>query len=213
MSFCNLEGDMDLAEEFITVLIKDIMRECETDLDLFNRFVDKGLLERLAAMVEKPFVRMSYTDAVKMLRESKGDFEFPVEWGVDLQSEHERYLCEEVAHAPVIVYDYPAGIKPFYMRKNDDEKTVAAMDILVPGIGELVGGSQREERYEILWQRMDEIGLDKEEYDWYLDLRRYGSAPHAGFGLGFERMVQLVTGMQNIREVIPFPRTPGSAAC
>jgi asparaginyl-tRNA synthetase len=213
MSFCDLSEDMDLAEEFITVLIRDVMTECEPDLDLFNRFVDKGLLERLSSVIEKPFTRMAYSDAIEVLRKSDRKFEFPVEWGIDLQSEHERFLCEEVIQGPVIVYDYPDRIKPFYMRMNDDGKTVAAMDILVPGIGELVGGSQREERYDILEQRMKETGLNMDEYDWYLDLRRYGSAPHAGFGLGFERMVQLVTGMQNIREVIPFPRTPGSAAC
>ena len=213
MAFCDLLEDMDIAEEFITVLVKDIMDECAPELDLFNRFVDKGLLQRLSSMVDKPFVRMTYSDAVNALQASKKNFEFQVSWGIDLQSEHERYLCEEVAKAPVIVYDYPAGIKPFYMRQNDDGKTVAAMDILVPGIGELVGGSQREERFDILKQSMEESGLNLEEYQWYLDLRRYGSAPHAGFGLGFERLVQLVTGMQNIREVIPFPRTPGSAAC
>lgn len=213
MSFCDLQGDMDLAEECITELINVIINECGPDLDLFDRFIDKGLLKRLATMVEKPFERMSYTEAVNILGDAKRNFEFPVQWGIDLQSEHERYLCEEVVHSPVIVYDYPTDIKPFYMRKNNDGRTVAAMDILVPGIGELVGGSQREERYDVLEERMVEIGLDRDEYDWYLDLRRYGSAPHAGFGLGFERMVQLLTGMQNIREVIPFPRTPGSAAC
>ena len=213
MSFCDLSEDMDLAEEFITELIRDVMAECEPDLDLFNRFVDKGLLGRLSNVIEKPFTRMNYSDAIDVLRKSGRKFEFPVEWGIDLQSEHERFLCEEIIQGPVIVYDYPARIKPFYMRINDDGKTVAAMDILVPGIGELVGGSQREERYDVLEQRMKATGLNMVEYDWYLDLRRYGSAPHAGFGLGFERMVQLVTGMQNIREVIPFPRTPGSAAC
>jgi asparaginyl-tRNA synthetase len=213
MAFCDLNDDMDLAEEFISVLVKDVMAECEPEIDLFSRFVDKGLLKRLEGVIAKPFARMTYSEAIDALLKSGRKFDYPVEWGIDLQSEHERFLCEEITRRPVIVYDYPAKIKPFYMRMNDDEKTVAAMDILVPGIGELVGGSQREERYDILEQSMDTAGLNKEEYGWYLDLRRYGSAPHAGFGLGFERMVQLMTGMQNIREVIAFPRTPGSAPC
>ncbi len=213
MSFCDLNEDMDLAEEFITVLIKDVLEECEPELDLFNRFIDKGLRQRLAGIIAQPFTRMTYSDAINALVQSGRKFEYPVQWGVDLQSEHERFLCEEITKRPIIIYDYPAEIKPFYMRMNDDGKTVAAMDVLVPGIGELVGGSQREERYNVLLQRMDKAGLSKEEYGWYLDLRRYGTTPHAGFGLGFERMVQLVTGMQNIREVIPFPRSPGSAAC
>lgn len=213
MSFCDLKEDMDLAEEFITVLIKDVLEECEPELDLFNRFIDKGLRQRLAGIIAQPFTRMPYSEAIDALRKSGRKFEYPVQWGIDLQSEHERFLCEEITRRPIIIYDYPAEIKPFYMRMNDDGKTVAAMDVLVPGIGELVGGSQREERYDMLVQRMDKAGLNKEDYGWYLDLRRYGSTPHAGFGLGFERMVQLVTGMQNIREVIPFPRTPGSAPC
>jgi asparaginyl-tRNA synthetase len=213
MAFCDLRDDMDLAEEFISILVKDVLAECEPELDLFSRFVDKGLLKRLEGVVAKPFARLTYSEAIDALLKSGRKFDYPVQWGIDLQSEHERFLCEEITRRPVIVYDYPARIKPFYMRKNDDGKTVAAMDILVPGIGELVGGSQREERYDILEQSMGSAGLNKEEYGWYLDLRRYGSAPHAGFGLGFERMVQLVTGMQNIREVIAFPRTPGSAPC
>jgi len=213
MAFCDLGDDMDLAEEFISILVKDVLAECEPELDLFSRFVDKGLLKRLEGVVAKPFARLTYSEAIDVLLKSGRKFDYPVQWGIDLQSEHERFLCEEITRRPVIVYDYPARIKPFYMRMNDDGKTVAAMDILVPGIGELVGGSQREERYDILEQSMDSAGLNKEEYGWYLDLRRYGSAPHAGFGLGFERMVQLVTGMQNIREVIAFPRTPGSAPC
>jgi len=213
MSFCDLRQDMDLAEEFITVLIKDVLKECRPELDLFNRFIDKGLLRRLEVIGAQPFARLNYSEAIDALLRSGRKFEFPVQWGIDLQSEHERFLCEEITRGPVIIHDYPARIKPFYMRMNDDGKTVAAMDVLVPGIGELVGGSQREERYDMLVRRMDEAGLNKEEYSWYLDLRRYGSTPHAGFGLGFERMIQLVTGMPNIREVIPFPRTPGSAAC
>jgi asparaginyl-tRNA synthetase len=213
MSFCDLRQDMDLAEEFITVLVKDFIKECRPELDLFNRFIDKGLLRRLEVIGAQPFARLNYSEAIDALLRSGRKFEFPVQWGIDLQSEHERFLCEEITRGPVIIHDYPARIKPFYMRMNDDGKTVAAMDVLVPGIGELVGGSQREERYDMLVRRMDEAGLNKEEYSWYLDLRRYGSTPHAGFGLGFERMIQLVTGMPNIREVIPFPRTPGSAAC
>jgi len=213
MAFCDLQADMDLAEEFITFLIKDAMEECQPELDLFSRFVDKNLLPRLEVILQQPFTRMTYSEAIDVLLQSGRIFDYQVQWGIDLQSEHERFLCEEITRGPVIVYDYPARIKPFYMRMNDDGKTVAAMDILVPGIGELVGGSQREERYDILVRRMDQDGLSKEDYGWYLDLRRYGSTPHAGFGLGFERMVQLVTGMANIREVIPFPRTPGSAPC
>jgi len=213
MSFCDLHDDMNLAEEFIVSLITDVLAECRPELDLFNRFVDKGLLKRLEGIIAAPFARMSYTEAIDTLLRSGRQFEYPVQWGVDLQAEHERFLCEEASSGPVIVHDYPAQIKPFYMRMNDDGRTVAAMDILVPGIGELVGGSQREERYDILLQSMERLGLDLDEYSWYLDLRRYGTAPHAGFGLGFERMTQLVTGMQNIREVIPFPRTPGFAPC
>lgn len=213
MSFCDLRQDMDLAEEFITVLVKDFIKECQPELDLFSRFIDKGLLRRLEVIGAQPFARLNYSEAIDALLRSGRKFEFPVQWGIDLQSEHERFLCEEITRGPIIIHDYPARIKPFYMRMNDDGKTVAAMDVLVPGIGELVGGSQREERYDMLVRRMDEAGLNKEEYSWYLDLRRYGSTPHAGFGLGFERMIQLVTGMPNIREVIPFPRTPGSAAC
>jgi len=171
------------------------------------------ILNKLHNIVDKKFGHTTYTEAVDILLKAGRKFEFPVEWGIDLQSEHERYLTEEVFKCPLFVTDYPATIKPFYMRLNDDGKTVAAMDILVPGIGEIVGGSQREERYEMLKARMLEAQIDIEEYDWYLDLRRYGTAPHSGFGLGFERLVQFVTGMKNIREVIPFPRTPGSAPC
>ncbi|WP_084456724.1 asparagine--tRNA ligase [Desulfogranum mediterraneum] len=213
MAFCDLRGNMDLAEEMIKNLVAMVLEECGDDLDLFNRFVSKGLLQRLETIRSKPFVRMTYSEAVRELEKAAREFEFPVQWGGDLQAEHERYLCEEVAGVPVIVTNYPQTIKPFYMRLDEGGETVAAMDILVPGIGELVGGSQREERYEVLKARMIEAGLDLEEYGWYLDLRRYGSVPHAGFGLGFERLVQLVTGMQNIRDVIPFPRTPGNAPC
>ena len=213
MAFCDLAGDMQVAEGFIRFLVETALEECAEDLELFDRYVAKGLIDRLVQVRDRPFVRLTYTEAVAELERSGRDFAFPVRWGLDLQAEHERFLAEEAARAPVIVTNYPIGIKPFYMRVDDDGRTVAAMDILVAGIGELVGGSQREERLEVLSTRMTAAGLDLEQYSWYLDLRRYGSAPHAGFGLGFERLVQFVTGMQNIRDVIPFPRTPGSAPC
>ena len=213
MAFCDLAGDMQVAEGFIRFLVETALEECSEDLELFDRFVSKGLIDRLVQVRDQPFVRLTYTEAVAELERSGRDFAFPVRWGLDLQAEHERFLAEEAARAPVIVTNYPIGIKPFYMRVDDDGRTVAAMDILVAGIGELVGGSQREERLEVLSTRMTAAGLDLEQYSWYLDLRRYGSASHAGFGLGFERLVQFVTGMQNIRDVIPFPRTPGSAPC
>ena len=212
MAFCDLEGDMETAEAFLKFLVDSVMASCAEDLELFGKFIDKDLPERLAQIRDQRFARLSYTEAVSLLQKSGHSFQFPVQWGADLQSEHERYLTEEILGSPAIVHDYPLSIKPFYMRVNSDGKTVAAMDILFPGIGEIVGGSQREERYDVLQRRMEELGLGGENYDWYLDLRRYGTVPHAGFGLGFERMVQLVTGMKNIREVIPFPRTPGSSA-
>ena len=213
MAFCDLAGDMQVAEGFIRFLVETALEECSEDLELFDRFVSKGLIDRLVQVRDQPFVRLTYTEAVAELERSGRDFAFPVRWGLDLQAEHERFLAEEAARAPVIVTNYPIGIKPFYMRVDDDGRTVAAMDILVAGIGELVGGSQREERLEVLTTRMTAAGLDLEQYSWYLDLRRYGSAPHAGFGLGFERLVQFVTGMANIREAIAFPRSPGSAPC
>ncbi len=213
MAFCDLECNMELAEKLIQNLVATVLENCTDDLDLFNRFVSKGLLKKLETIRDHTFTRMTYSEAVKELEKSGKKFEYPVSWGVDLHAEHERFLCEELAGRPVIVTNYPTSIKPFYMRLDEDEQTVAAMDILVPEIGELVGGSQREERLDVITQRMEAAGLDTTEYDWYLDLRRYGSVPHAGFGLGFERLVQLVTGMGNIRDVIPFPRTPGSAAC
>jgi asparaginyl-tRNA synthetase len=212
MAFCDLAGDIDLAEEFLKYLLASVQTECAAELALFGRFIEPGLHDRLAMVVEEKFARITYTEAVERLQKAGRAFEFPVQWGADLQSEHERYLAEEVFQRPVIVTDYPRAIKPFYMRTNDDNRTVAAMDILLPGIGEIVGGSQREERYDVLLERMAATGLRQEDYEWYLDLRRYGSAPHAGFGMGFERLVQFATGMANIREVIPFPRTPGSAA-
>ena len=212
MAFCDLACNMELATDLIKYVLQDVLENCAEDLALFNQFIEKGLVQKLRDVVEKDFVHISYSAAVEKLSGVK-EFEYPVQWGIDLQSEHERYLTEKVYKCPVIVTDYPASIKPFYMRLNDDGKTVAAMDILVPGIGELVGGSQREERLDVLTQRMEEAGIDLKEYDWYLDLRRYGTVPHAGFGLGFERLVQFATGMANIREVIPFPRTPGFAPC
>ncbi len=211
IAFCNLEGDMDLAEEFVRYLVEDVLAHCQEELDFFNRFVDKGLIERLEFVKERPFVRISYTDAVTLLKESGHAFEYPVDYGANLQSEHERYLTEVHFQCPVTVHDYPREIKPFYMRLNDDGKTVAAMDVLVPGIGEIVGGSQREERLELLDANFKAHNISQEDYWWYRDLRRFGTVPHSGFGLGFERMLMLVTGVSNIRDVIPFARTPGNA--
>ncbi|MDJ0622107.1 MAG: asparagine--tRNA ligase [Desulfocapsaceae bacterium] len=213
MAFCDLNQNMQIAEEMLKFLLSDVIAHCQEDMALFNKFIEKGLLAKLEGVLEKKFGHITYTEAIEELENSTKKFEFPVSWGIDLQAEHEKYLTEEVYKKPLIVTDYPLAIKPFYMRVNDDGKTVAAMDILVPGIGEIVGGSQREERYDVLQQRMMDAGIDVEEYAWYLDLRKYGSVPHAGFGLGFERLVQYVTGMANIREVIPFPRTPGFAPC
>jgi len=211
MAYCDLEGDMDLAEEMIQYLITDTLEHCAEDLELFGKFVDKGLLERLHSVSDQAFQRISYTEAVGILEGAEMKFEYPVEWGMNLQTEHERFLTEEHFKSPVTVHDYPKSIKPFYMRVNDDGKTSAAMDLLVPGIGEIIGGSQREERLDILMKNMEEHNISKEDYSWYSDLRRYGTVPHSGFGLGFERMLMFVTGVANIRDVIPFPRTPGSA--
>ncbi len=213
MSFCDLSCNIRLATDLLKYVLRDVLDNCAEDLALFNSFIEKGLIKKLQDIVAKDFVHITYTAAVEELGRVADTFEYPVQWGVDLQSEHERYLTEKVYKCPVIVTDYPASIKPFYMRLSDDGRTVAAMDILVPGIGEIVGGSQREERLDVLVKRMREAGIDTKEYDWYLDLRRYGTVPHAGFGLGFERLVQFATGMSNIREVIPFPRTPGFAPC
>lgn len=212
MAFCDLDGDMDLAEEFVKFLIRDIRNNCADDLELFSKFVDKGLLERLDFVLERPFARISYGEAVSILKSSGHTFEYPVADGTNLQSEHERYLTESHFKCPVTVFNYPKEIKPFYMRMNDDGKTVAAMDVLVPGIGEIVGGSQREERLDLLRANMARHGLSEDDYSWYLDLRRFGTVPHAGFGLGFERMLMFVTGIANIRDVIPFARTPGNCA-
>ncbi len=213
MAFCDLGCNMEVVEELIRELVASVLDNCAEDLDLFNRFVSKGLVKRLETVRDRSFVKMTYTQAVEELQSADKKFDFPVKWGMDLQAEHERFLCEELADRPVIVTNYPKEIKPFYMRMDEDGQTVAAMDVLVPGIGELVGGSQREERLDQLVVRMQEAGLDMEEYSWYLDLRRFGTVPHSGFGLGFERLVQFVTGMANIRDVIPFPRTPGNAPC
>lgn len=210
MAFCNLEGDMDLAEDFIQFLVKDVLENNEGDLEIFAKFVDKGLRQRLEGLVGGGFERMSYTEAVEQLIVSGKKFDYPIQWGANLQSEHERYLCEEVVKGPLTVYNYPKSIKPFYMRANDDGKTVTAMDVLVPGVGEIIGGSQREERYDLLKAEMEANDLSLKNYGWYLDLRKYGTVPHAGFGAGFERLLMYVTGMQNIRDVIPFARTPGN---
>lgn len=210
MAFCDLSGNMNLGEELIRYLISHVLRECQDDMELFGNFVDKTLLETLDHILSSDFVRLPYTEAVEILKTSNVSFDYPVTYGIDLQSEHEKYLTEIHFKKPVILHDYPKTIKPFYMRLNSDQQTVAAMDILVPGIGEIVGGSQREERLNVLEARMDEMGLLKENYWWYLDSRRYGSAPHSGFGMGFERLIMMITGITNIRDVIPFPRTPGN---
>lgn len=207
MAFAELKEDMDLAEDLLKHLIKFVLSEASDELNFFNSFVDKGLLKRLNNVAENSFARITYTEAVEKLKAAKKEFNFPVEWGIDLQTEHERYLTEEVYKRPVFVTDYPKDIKAFYMRLNDDGKTVAAVDCLVPGVGEIIGGSQREERLSVLKERMEELDLSQEDYKRYLDLRRYGTCKHAGFGLGFERLVMYVTGMQNIRDVIPYPRT------
>lgn len=211
IAFADLNDDMELAESMIKFVIKYVMEHCEQDIAFLNQFVDKGLIERLTAVANSDFARVSYTDAVKMLEEHNDEFEFKVFWGCDLQTEHERYLTEVIFKKPVFVTDYPKEIKAFYMRLNDDGKTVAACDLLVMGIGEIVGGSQREERYDVLIDRINELGLKQEDYWWYLDLRKYGGTKHAGFGLGFERLVMYLTGISNIRDVLPFPRTTGSA--
>jgi asparaginyl-tRNA synthetase len=211
MAFCDLSGDMDIAEEMIKYLISYILKELPEEMEFFNKFIDNNLIERLESVLKSEFKRMTYTEAVKLLQESGKEFVYPVSWGIDLQTEHERYLTEEILKQPVFITDYPKDIKAFYMRQNDDGKTVAAMDLLVPGIGEIIGGSQREERYELLEKRMKEMGLEVSDYKWYLDTRKYGSVPHAGFGLGFERAIMYFSGMANIRDVIPFPRTPKNA--
>ena len=211
MAFCDLAGDMDVAEAMIKYIIKSVLEKCPQEIEFFNSFVDKGLKERLEHVASSDFGRISYTEAVEILKKNNDKFDFKVDWGTDLQTEHERFLTEQVFKRPVFVTDYPAEIKAFYMRMNDDGKTVAAADCLVPGIGEIVGGSQREERLEVLERRIRELGMNPEDYWWYCDLRRYGSCKHAGFGLGFERMVMYLTGVSNIRDVELHPRTVGNA--
>lgn len=211
IAFCDLEGMMEIAEAMIKYIINFLLEKAPEEMEFFNKFIDKGLLERLNNIVSNDFARITYTEAVDILLRADKDFEYPVEWGIDLQSEHERYITEEVYKKPVFVTNYPKGIKAFYMRLNEDGKTVAACDLLVPGIGEIIGGSQREERLDVLEQKIEEFGLNKEDYWWYLELRKYGGVIHSGYGLGFERMIMYVTGMSNIRDVLPFPRTPKTA--
>ncbi len=211
MAFCDLNCDMDTAEAFIKYILNYILSECSEDMEFFNKWVEKGVAESLRKVAESSFTRITYTEAMKQLEKADAKFEFQPHWGADLQSEHEKYLTEKVFNGPVIVTDYPKEIKAFYMKMNDDNKTVRAMDVLVPRLGEIIGGSQREDNLDKLERRIDELGLVKDDYWWYLDLRRFGSVPHSGFGLGFERLIQYMTGMQNIRDVIPFPRTVNNA--
>ena len=214
MAFCDREGDMECAEAMLKFVIRTVMDQCPDELDMFNRFVDKGLKDRLEHVASSDFARVSYTDAIKILEDAVKEghkFEYPVSWGIDLQTEHERYLTEQHFKRPTFVTDYPKEIKAFYMRLNDDGRTVAAMDCLVPGIGEIIGGSQREERLDVLERRIHELGMDPAQYKYYCDLRRYGGCKHAGYGLGFERLVMYLTGVDNIRDVLPHPRTVGNA--
>jgi asparaginyl-tRNA synthetase len=210
MAFCDLDGNMEIAQKYLKYVLKDLLENSPEDMTFFDRFIEKGVIQKLQHVIETPFEKLTYTKAIELLEKSNEKFEYPVAWGIDLQAEHEKYLVEKL-QKPVVLVDYPKEIKAFYMRENADHKTVAAMDILVPRIGELVGGSQREERLEILEKKMEKASLKKEDYGWYLELRKYGSVPHAGFGVGFERLVQFATGMENIRDVIPFPRYPGHA--
>lgn len=212
MAFADIYDDMDLAEDMVRYCVKHLMTNCAEDLELFDKFVEQGLLSKLNNIVDNGFARITYAEAIEIMQKSGHNFEYKPEFGIDMQTEHERYLAEVHFKRPVIVRDYPKEIKAFYMRLNDDGRTVAAMDVLVPGIGELIGGSQREERMDVLIQKIKDMGMEEKDYDWYLDSRRYGSVPHAGFGLGFERMMMLVTGIGNIRDVIPFPRTPKSVS-
>ncbi|MCK4602273.1 MAG: asparagine--tRNA ligase, partial [Phycisphaerae bacterium] len=211
MAFCDLAGDADLAEEFLKAIFSTVLQRCPEDMAFFNERIDKTVIETLAGIAVSNFERITYSEAVGILEKAGRKWEFAPAWGSDLQTEHERYLTEEIFKKPVIITDYPAAIKPFYMRLSDDGKTVAAMDVLVPKIGEIIGGAQREERLDVLTERMKQAGMNVDDYWWYLDLRRYGAVPHAGFGLGLERTLQFATGMANIRDVIPFPRTPRSA--
>jgi asparaginyl-tRNA synthetase len=211
MAFCDLAGDADMAEDFFRSIIIDVLERCPGEMTFFDQWIEKGLLGRLQKLVTSPFERITYTEAIERLGKAGKKFAFPVEWGIDLQSEHERYLTDELLHRPVFIIDYPREIKPFYMRLNDDGRTAAAMDLLVPQVGEIMGGSAREERVDVLREQMGRFGIRENDYRWYIDLRRYGGVPHAGFGLGFERALMYITGMKNIRDVIPFARTPGSA--
>lgn len=211
MAFCDLYGDMQVAEDFLKFLFKKVLTECKEDMEFFSKFVEKGVRETLEAVINTPFAHMTYTEAIEVLEKNNKHFDYPVKWGSDLQTEHERYLTEVHCKSPVIVTDYPKEIKAFYMKLNEDNKTVRGMDVLVPRLGEIIGGSEREADLDILMNRMKELNLDPKDYWWYLDLRKYGSVPHAGFGLGFERIVQYVTGVANIRDVIPYPRTAGNA--
>lgn len=210
MAFCDLEGDMALSEEMVKYLTAYILNTCQEDLEIFTKFVDKSLLSTLENIANSDYIRLPYETSIEILKRSGKSFEYPIDFGKDLQSEHERYLTEQYFKKPVIIFNFPKETKPFYMRLNDDLKTVAAMDVLVPGIGEIIGGSQREERLDILESRMQEMNLSQEKYWWYMDSRKFGSVPHSGFGLGFERLLMLLTGVSNIRDVIPFPRTPNS---
>ena len=210
IAFADLNDDIELAEAMIKYIVKYVLDHFADDMQFFNQWVDKGCIERLETLLKNEFIRLEYTQAIDILEKSGESFDHPVSWGIDLQTEHERYLTEQHFNQPVVVINYPKDIKAFYMRLNDDNKTVAAMDILLPGIGEIVGGSQREERLDVLQERLVHAGLDPHEYDWYLDLRRYGTVPHAGFGLGFERLIRYITGVENVRDVTPYPRTPQS---
>jgi asparaginyl-tRNA synthetase len=212
MAFCDLRGNKELAVDLLKFIFSWVLEKCPEDMEFFNRFIDKTAIETLENLLAQDFEYLTYTEAVKVLEKAKAAFEFPVAWGTDLQSEHERYLCEKVFRKPVVLVDYPKEIKAFYMKVNEDGKTVRAMDVLVPKIGEVIGGSQREDDYDTLFGRIRETGLDPDTYWWYLDLRRFGTVPHAGFGLGFERLIQFITGLANIRDVIPFPRTPGNVS-
>lgn len=212
IAFANLNDDMELIEDMVKYIINYVLESCPEEMKFFNSFVDKGLLERLSHVANSDFVRLSYTEAIELLEKADRKWAYPVTgWGMDLQSEHERYITEELFKKPVFLTDYPSEIKAFYMRENEDGKTVAACDLLVPGIGEIVGGSQREERYDVLLNKIRKLGMDEKNYWWYLELRKYGGVKHAGFGLGFERMIMYLTGVSNIRDVLPFPRTPRSA--
>lgn len=211
MAFCELEENMQLIEEFIKYIFNYALENCQEEMEFFNRWIDKGRIDTLQKIIDADFARITYTEAIEVLKKADRDFEFPVEWGIDLQTEHEKYLTEEYIGGPALVTDYPKEIKAFYMRVNEDGKTVRAVDCLVPQVGEIVGGSQREERYDVLLRRMQEEGMEIEPLQWYLDIRKYGTAPHSGFGLGFERVLMYMSGMSNIRDVIPFPRTPGNA--